>query len=206
MNFGDNISLNTESMVLDILVKMINILRNTRKENVGEFEGDVESIVKKKINVYENSLVLDNWAFKVITVKTSNLQRSGVFTFYNSNFSKKRRVICIFNNISKRAYIELIMSPGIEVFTYTDIIQYPLNNIMQPDFFLLGEEERKKMIEEFNVLEKNLPKIKVSDIISRFFNAKVNDIFKIVRKTPEYGYDIYYRIVIPSNYDDMFDV
>ena len=43
-----------------------------------------------------------------------------------------------------------------------------------------------------------MKKILVNDPVARFYNAKVGDLFKIIRPSITSGKDIDYRIVIPG--------
>ena len=198
MNFGSLIIKNNESALHHIMEMFLNIMIITRKEN-DEFR-NID--LKKSINVLNQTLESQSWIVKVFMNKITNLQKSGVASFHNSNQGKK--IICIFKNISQKAFLEFIKLPNAEAFMVSDILHSPMESIIQSEFFLLDEKEKSKVFEEFNVNEKTIPKMKRSDIIARFYNANVNDVFKIVRKTPEHGFDIYYRIVTHPTYEDLF--
>jgi len=68
-------------------------------------------------------------------------------------------------------------------------------HVLQPKYSILSEEEKKKLLEKYNIDEFQLPKIKLKDP-SLPKNAKVGDIIKIERKI-ENKISIYYRIVVP---------
>ena len=198
MNFGSLIIKNNESALLHIMEMFLKIMVITRKD-IHEFR-NID--LKKHINVLNQTMETKFWIVKVFMNKITNLQKSGIISFFNSNPDKK--IICIFKNISQKAFLEFIKLPNAEAFMVSDILHSPLESIIQSEFFLLDEKEKIKVFDEFNVNEKTIPKMKKSDIIARFYNAKVNDVFKIVRKTPEHGFDIYYRIVTQPTYEDLF--
>ena len=76
-----------------------------------------------------------------------------------------------------------------------------LKHELQTKFILLNSEEKQIFLDKNKWKENNLPKMKLDDPISRYYNAKSGQIFKIIRKnmvgrnkTSSQG--IYYRIVI----------
>ena len=85
-----------------------------------------------------------------------------------------------------------------------DVIHEPFDSILQPNFVLLNSEEKITFLKKYNVSENQVPVMRQSDIIARLYNAKKGDVFKIIRKDSKFGYDVYFRIVTRSNYDDVF--
>lgn len=87
----------------------------------------------------------------------------------------------------------------VQFFTIDNLQMNILKHELQPKFILLSDEEKTKILEKYN--ENNIPKIKLDDPITRYYNAKPSQIFKIIRKnmvkrnkTSSQG--IYYRIVV----------
>jgi DNA-directed RNA polymerase I, II, and III subunit RPABC1 len=87
----------------------------------------------------------------------------------------------------------------IQIFEIKDLQMNILKHELQPKFILLNDKERELFLEKYN--EKDIPKIKLNDPITKYYNAKPSQIFKIVRKnmvgrnkTSSQG--IYYRIVV----------
>lgn len=87
----------------------------------------------------------------------------------------------------------------VQFFTIDNLQMNILKHELQPKFILLSDEERAKILEKYD--ENNIPKIKLNDPITRYYNAKPSQIFKIIRKnmvkrnkTSSQG--IYYRIVV----------
>lgn len=87
----------------------------------------------------------------------------------------------------------------VQFFTIDNLQMNILKHELQPKFILLSDEEKAKILEKYD--ENNIPKIKLNDPITRYYNAKPSQIFKIIRKnmvkrnkTSSQG--IYYRIVV----------
>lgn len=71
-------------------------------------------------------------------------------------------------------------------------------HILQPKHVKLSPKEANLLLEKLNIAPAQLPKIKKSDP-ALSADAKVGDIIKIERKSPESpkGTAIYFRVVIP---------
>tara|TARA_B000000565_G_scaffold249673_1_gene221327 strand:+ start:1770 stop:2339 length:570 start_codon:yes stop_codon:yes gene_type:complete len=67
-------------------------------------------------------------------------------------------------------------------------------HILSPTYIKLNESEVELLKKDYNL--KNLAKIPITDPICKYYNMKINDIFKIIRKSNNaYQYNTY-RIVI----------
>ena len=60
----------------------------------------------------------------------------------------------------------------------------------------LNEKEKKKLLEQYNISLKELPKIPKSDAGIASLNAKPGDIIKIIRKSPTTSESLFYRVVV----------
>jgi len=64
-----------------------------------------------------------------------------------------------------------------------------------PKHILLSKEEEDEVLEKYNTSKNKLPKILRTDPIARYYGMKNDQICKIIRKSPEVGEYIYYRLV-----------
>tara|TARA_B100001123_G_C15289020_1_gene1016757 strand:- start:1578 stop:2195 length:618 start_codon:yes stop_codon:yes gene_type:complete len=102
------------------------------------------------------------------------------------------------------SFIKLIQkkySKDIQIFLIDELQMNILKHELQPDFILLSDDEKLDLINKYDVTMDQLPKIKLTDPVTKYYNAKVGDIFKIIRKSMvgrnrTSGQGIYYRIVI----------
>ena len=67
-----------------------------------------------------------------------------------------------------------------------------------PKHEVLSEEEKAKILEQFGITLKQLPRIKHEDPVVKRLGAKKDDIIKITRKSPISGEYDYYRVVVES--------
>jgi DNA-directed RNA polymerase subunit H len=69
-------------------------------------------------------------------------------------------------------------------------------HILVPKHTLLNEKERERLFVKYNITEKELPKILLTDPAIRSLKPKTGDVIKIERKSPTSGNAIFYRGVI----------
>jgi DNA-directed RNA polymerase subunit H len=65
-----------------------------------------------------------------------------------------------------------------------------------PEHRVLGEEEKKELLDRYNITLQQLPKILVVDPVVRFLGAKPGDVLEITRRSPTAGETKYYRVVV----------
>jgi DNA-directed RNA polymerase I, II, and III subunit RPABC1 len=65
-----------------------------------------------------------------------------------------------------------------------------------PESRILSQEEKKGLLDKYDIGAGQLPKISVSDSVSKLLNAKHGDVIEFKRKTITAGLSKYYRIVV----------
>jgi DNA-directed RNA polymerases I, II, and III subunit RPABC1 len=63
-----------------------------------------------------------------------------------------------------------------------------------PQHIIMNEKDEHELLDKFSITKHKLPKILKSDPIAKYYGMKPNQICKIIRKSPEVGEAIYYRI------------
>ncbi|MCD4703284.1 MAG: DNA-directed RNA polymerase subunit H [Methanosarcinaceae archaeon] len=71
-----------------------------------------------------------------------------------------------------------------------------LDNELIPNHEILGEDEMRSVLKQYNIGKEQLPKLKVSDPIAKEIGAIVGDVVKITRNSYTAGESLYYRYVI----------
>jgi len=69
-------------------------------------------------------------------------------------------------------------------------------HILIPKHNKLSDKQKEKLLEEYNISLKELPKILKSDPAIVSLNAKPGEIIKITRNSMTAGESIFYRVVI----------
>ena len=84
---------------------------------------------------------------------------------------------------------------NIEIFLKKNMIFNITKNEYVPKHILLNNEEEKELLEKYNTTKGKLPKISKTDPIAKYYGMKSDQICKIIRKSPEVGEYLYYRLV-----------
>jgi len=72
------------------------------------------------------------------------------------------------------------------------------NHVLVPKHEVLDEESVKKVLEKYNILKKDLPRILENDTALKEVIVKKGDVIKITRTSPVIGTSIYYRVVVEA--------
>lgn len=71
-----------------------------------------------------------------------------------------------------------------------------LQHVLVPKHEVLPHEEKKDLLEKFNVSIEKLPKIYDTDPVFKHIKAKIGDVIRVTRESPTAGKTIYYRVVV----------
>jgi DNA-directed RNA polymerase I, II, and III subunit RPABC1 len=137
------------------------------------FFPDEEKIGIKTLRTYKNDMLTHSVNNTIIVVKDSI-----------TPFAKQS----IQSEIKEPMVIEIFTEPEL----YIDISEHSL----VPKHELLTKEEKDLVLKKYDIKEKQLPKILISDKISKYYGFKKLDLVKITRLSETGGYYVYYRLVV----------
>jgi len=128
-------------------------------------KGDLKSVIQKVITEYN-----DQDINLILLLREKE----------NSAISKE---------LTKEAY------KNVEIFLKKNMLFNITHHNYVPKHILLTQEEEKELLEKYNTSKGKLPKISKLDPIAKYYGMKNDQICKIIRKSPEVGEYIYYRVV-----------
>ena len=91
--------------------------------------------------------------------------------------------------LSKEAY------KNVEIFLKKNMIFNITHHVLVPKHIILTKQEEIELLEKYNTTRGKLPKLSKSDPIAKYYGMKSDQICKILRKSPEVGEYVYYRLV-----------
>ena len=166
-----------------------------------------KSILDKKSEITSNKEIkikLDDGSFASIYIvngKVTSISNNSPIDDYlkDTNILK----ILVIEEPSKRVFKQVIEDyPNTNTFFFHEFMEdIPSKNII-PQHILLTEEERNELLVNFK--NNNLKKIFTTDMMSRYFNAKINDVFRIERLNITSGKGVDYRVVVQGKLDLLF--
>lgn len=145
----------------------------------------------KKISIYH------------FTGKIASIVQGSSINDYLKNFTDVHKIV-IMKEATKRTAKQITSEyPNSEFFFEYEMMEDIPSKMFIPEHTLLDDEEKTAFLEIFK--ESELAKINDTDMMSRYYAAKVGDIFKIVRPSLTAGKNIFYRKVVPGNLNQLFD-
>ncbi len=162
----------------------------------------------KKIKDIDKKTIIDfqvnnnKYSINIINAKLNTITSNSILDEYmNKNIHIKKFIII--KSPSKRVIKQIVKNyKNCEYFGFHELINDILKVFYISKHILLDENEKLLLLEK---LETNkLSKIYDTDMMSRYYNAKINDIFRIIRNNITSGYEVAHRTVVQGKIDLMY--
>lgn len=95
----------------------------------------------------------------------------------------------IFKEITKEIY------KNVEIFMNKNMIFNITHHDFVPKHSILSKDEEDEVLDKYSTTKNKLPKIFKNDPVAKYYGMKSNQVCKIIRKSPEVGDYVYYRLV-----------
>jgi len=184
--------------ILDILKDRGYIVAENLKMSIDEFMIQYDS---GEMYIYTKKNIEDNISIYIyFHLENRNFQKKDltnlINTVNNQYQNENIKIIVITREKLNQAILrEIERTDNIESFILNQLILNITKHIMMPKFEVISDNEIDILLKEFSITKNQLPKILLTDPISRYFGVKSGDIFKITRSSPTTGLSISYRLV-----------
>ena len=195
-----NVEYNTKEINLIILE---NILKMLKRRNLID---DVESELKKIDNTKSIiEILLNNKSYYHVFIISSKImsivQGTSLDDFLSNNIEIHK--IVIGKNVAKKVVKQILYEyKNSEFFFESDMLEDIPSKIFIPHHEIISNEEKEELLSKFSDL--SLSHILLTDMMARYYNAKVGDIMRITRSSITSGKNIFYRKVINGTIDILF--
>ena len=193
-----NLELNIKE-VINIVVKNIGLMFHRRNYMKSKSFNDkvVEHLNADKL--YNFEIENKKYSINILNQDVKNISNgSPIDDYLNKNIDTHKFLIV--KSFSKKTYSQIIKDyKNVEIFTLFEFLEDIPAKEFIPQHILLNDEEKKELFESFGLNE--LGRINNTDIMARYYGAKLNDVFRIIRPNLNSGTSIYYRFVVPGNMD-----
>ena len=158
------------------------IINNIINDKLYNFELDGKQL---SINIYNQDL--------------KNISQNSPIDDYLSKNLDIHKFLLV-KSFSKKTYSQVTKEyKNAEIFTIFEMLEdIPAKEII-PQHILLNADEKKELLDSFGLNE--LGRIYSNDMMARYYGAKVNDVFRIIRPNLNSGLSVYYRLVVPGNHE-----
>jgi DNA-directed RNA polymerase subunit H (RpoH/RPB5) len=132
---------------------------------------------------------------------TSITQNSPIDEFLSNNTNLQKFVII--TEPSKKTFKQVMENyPNSESFFQREFMEDIAGKDICSEHNLLNSEEKDELLQNINI--NNFSKIYSTDVMSRYYNAKVGDIFRVHRLNITSGKGVDYRLVTHGSLDILF--
>lgn len=142
------------------------------------------------------------YSIYLVNAKLSSIVQGTPLDEYLSNNIDVHKII-IAKDVAKKVVKQIVSEyKQAEFFFESDMLEDIPSKIFIPEHQLISEEEKKELLDKFS--EQDLGRILLTDIMARYYGAKIGDIFRIIRPSSTAGKNVYYRKVINGSWDIIF--
>lgn len=209
------LELNAEKKKKEVLTNIVKMLTNRKLIDKSKLEENIAKLVSQhsdndiyKIKLdyperYYDKSVENTYYIKILNQKITGVSKSSnISDFIYSKKSAPKLIVS--TGITNKASQQIIKEfPNTEVFTEQELMIDLVSHVAVPKHEILTEEETKIFLDDYLLKKRAIPKVYMNDPVSKYFNAKVGQVFRIIRPSEVAGESIYYRLVIKgSNTDD----
>jgi DNA-directed RNA polymerase subunit H (RpoH/RPB5) len=104
----------------------------------------------------------------------------------------------IVKSFAKKTYKQVTEDyKNAELFNTHELLEDIPSKQFIPEHTLMENTDRDELLETFSI--KELGKLYSTDMMARYYGAKINDVFRIARPNISSGMSIYYRVVVPGS-------
>lgn len=189
------------AIVMENVLKMLE-RRNLIKSWSDSFKKIANDIATKSI--FEIELKdKTNYGIYLVNAKLTSIVQGTPLDEYLSNHIDVHKII-IARDVAKKVVKQIVGEyANAEFFFESEMLEDIPSKTFIPEHQLIGAEERAELLSKFS--ETELARIFLTDMMSRYYAAKVGDIFRIIRPSFTAGKNVFYRRVVNSSWDILFE-
>jgi len=178
---------------IKMLIERKNLNNNIKFDDIYKY-----AIKNYDINNDIIKFTLDNinYIIKIINRAITGKKMEDVYQFISTY--KNEYKFLIVESITQKNLVTLNDLFNLEIFTINELLINIIDHELVPKHRLLTDTEKESLFNEYDIKNKDMARILVSDPIARYYRAKIGDIMEIERKTPNSGISLFYRTVVPG--------
>jgi DNA-directed RNA polymerase I, II, and III subunit RPABC1 len=164
----------------------------------------------KKLNDISNKSIFDiilsdksKCSINIINAKLTSITQGTPLDDYLSNNIDVHKII-IARDVAKKVVKQIVSEyKNAEFFFESEMLEDIPSKIFIPEHQLINDEQKAELLSKFS--ENELSKILLTDMMSRYYGAKIGDIFRIIRPSFTAGKNVFYRRVVNGSWDVLFE-
>ncbi len=188
-------------IVMENILKMLE-RRNLIKSWSDEYKKLGEDVSTKSIFKIVLADKTEYGIYLVSAKLTSIVQGTPLDDYLNNNIDVHKIIVA--RDVAKKVVKQIVGEyKNAEFFFESDMLEDIPAKIFIPEHQLMAEEEKAELLEKF--AEHELGRLLITDMMARYYGAKIGDIFRIIRPSFTAGKNVYYRRVVNGYCDILFE-
>lgn len=144
-----------------------------------------------------------NYGVYLVNAKLTSIVQGTPLDDYLSNNIDIHKIV-VARDVAKKVVKQIVSEyKNAEFFFENEMLEDIPSKIFIPEHQLLNQEEKDELFNKF--AEADLARILLTDMMSRYYGAKIGDIFRIIRPSFTSGKNIFYRRVVNGSWDILFE-
>lgn len=143
-----------------------------------------------------------NYSIYLVNAKLTSIVQGTPLDDYLSNNIDIHKIV-IARDVAKKVVKQIVGEyKNAEFFFESEMLEDIPSKVFIPEHQLMNSEEKAELLDKFS--EAELARILLTDIMARYYGAKIGDIFRIIRPSFTAGKNIFYRRVVNGSWDILF--
>jgi DNA-directed RNA polymerase subunit H (RpoH/RPB5) len=198
-----NVEYNAKEIIQIVITNVLKMLE--RRKLISSWSDEFTKLGNDISNKTIFEIVLSDktkYSIYLVNAKLSSIVQGTPLDEYLSNNIDIHKII-IAKDVAKKVVKQIVSDyKHVEFFFETDMLEDIPSKIFIPEHQLMTEEEKQELLDKFS--EHDLGRILLTDMMARYYGAKIGDIFRIIRPSFTAGKNVYYRKVVNGSWDIIF--
>jgi DNA-directed RNA polymerase subunit H (RpoH/RPB5) len=185
--------------VLTNIVKML-IERGLLTKEKGATDMEKFSKAKELDTVYQIHTNDKKTIVKILPHKITAISKSFGLRLFLEKYPDAHKIVVV-NDMSKKAVQFIIHNyADTEIFNERDLMLNLIDHVDIPKHIPMSEAEKEDFFKKYNCTTKQVPKMKDSEPVSRYYNLRPGTLVKVLRPSETGGIVPFYRLVKKDMY------
>ena len=198
-----NVELNTKEINQNVMENVMKMLE--RRKLIKSWSDELTKLGSSVSNDTIFEIILadkSKYGIYLVNVKLTSIVQGTPLDDYLSNNIDSHKIV-IAKDVAKKVVKQIVGEyKNAEFFFESEMSEDIPSKIFIPKHQIISQAEKDELLSKFSELD--FGRILLTDMMARYYAAKIGDIFRITRPSFTAGKNIYYRRVVNGSWDILF--
>jgi DNA-directed RNA polymerase subunit H (RpoH/RPB5) len=198
-----NVELNTKEINQNVMENVVKMLE--RRKLIKSWSDELTKLGSSVSNDTIFEIILadkSKYGIYLVSAKLTSIVQGTPLDDYLSNNIDSHKII-IAKDVAKKVVKQIVGEyKNAEFFFENEMSEDIPSKIFIPKHQIISQAEKDELLSKFSELD--FGRILLTDMMARYYAAKIGDIFRITRPSFTAGKNIYYRRVVNGSWDILF--